>query len=81
MLEHYASLTLICSYLYNMNERVNPNGENYNYETVSYSLLQLSVLGPFFIIYVDDMHSAAKSSSIHQLMILTLFLEIKIQIK
>ena len=69
-LEHYGirdtSLTSIVSYLSNRKQSVKLNGVNSKYESVSCGVPQGSILGPlFFIIYVNDMHTAVKSSIIH----------------
>ncbi len=69
-LEHYEirdnSLAWLRSYLTNRKQSVRLNGVNSKTENVSCGVPQGSILGPLlFIIYVNDMHSAVKSSIIH----------------
>ena len=69
-LEHYGirdtSLTWIASYLSNRKQKVKLNGVNSKSERVSCGVPQGSILGPLlFIIYVNDMHSAVKTSIMH----------------
>ena len=69
-LEHYGirdtSLSWIASYLSNRKQSVKLNGVNSKHKIVSCGVPQGSILGPLlFIIYVNDMHSAVKSSIMH----------------
>ena len=69
-LEHYGiretSLTWIESYLSNRKQSVKLNGVHSKYERVCCGVPQGSILGPLlFIIYINDMHSAVKSSVMH----------------
>ena len=69
-LEHYgirdSSLTWIASYLSDRKQSVKLNGVNSKHERISCGVPQGSILGPlFFIIYVNDMHSAVQSSVMH----------------
>ena len=69
-LDHYEirdnSLSWIASYLFNRKQSVKLNGVNCKHESVRCGFPQGSILGPlFFIIYVNDMHSAVKSSIMH----------------
>ena len=69
-LEHYGirenALMWIQSYLSNRKQRVKINGVNSRDEIISCGVPQGSILGPLlFIIYINDMHKAVKSSIIH----------------
>ena len=69
-LEHYgirdSSLTWIASYLSNRKQSVKLNVVNCKHERLSFGVPKGSILGPLlFIIYVNDMHSAVKSSIMH----------------
>ena len=69
-LDHYGirenALAWIQSYLYNRSQSVCLNGTSSRNEVISCGVPQGSILGPlFFIIYINDMHNAVKSSMIH----------------
>ena len=68
-LKHYGlndkSLALLASYLQNRSQQVTLNGEVSDIKPISCGVPQGSILGPLlFLIYINDLHSCIKSSTV-----------------